>query len=95
MEIRPGQRAQYRPVGITGTITEVANERHRARIMLDDGRDIQEVPFHELLEAPAAPAAPAPAPAPDEAAVVLDETADDTERQPKVGRKLFGHRADG
>ena len=88
-----GQHYEYRPSGMGCIATEVVNERHRARITLDDGRDIQEVPFHDLIESPAG----APPVEAEAAPQTLDETVTDatTDTPPAAdggyrGRRIFG-----
>jgi hypothetical protein len=66
MNIVLGGRYRYRIRDEEATVLVCHNERQRVILKFDDGRELQEVPFHDLLEISAATPAPAPVVAPPE-----------------------------
>lgn len=59
-----GQQCTYRPNGSTCRIDKVFGERHRLRITLDNGQEVDEVAFHDvetLPETPTPNTSPSPA----------------------------------
>jgi len=62
MAIALGWKGQHRLTGLQCTVIKYDGERRRVILKLDDGREIQEVPFHDLLDNP--PPAPVSGPLP-------------------------------
>jgi hypothetical protein len=70
MAIAVGGKYQHRLTGLPCTVIRYYGEQRRVTIKLDDGREFQEVPFHDLLDnpppAPVAGPLPIQSPGPDE-----------------------------
>lgn len=62
MPYEVGTQHQHRLTGLTCTVTAYDGERQRVIIQLEDGREIQEVPFADLLDLPTAPSHSGPLP---------------------------------
>ena len=52
MDVTVGKKYQHRMTGLQGTIIANDGNRHRVILRLDDGRELQEVPYHDLLDNP-------------------------------------------
>lgn len=72
MDVYAGGKYQHRLTGLPCTVTEYFGDRQRVNLRLENGRELQEVAFHDLLHlsnGAAAPVAeekpPVPEPVPD------------------------------